>query len=93
LINQPEPKGKTMAKAKTKQTQASAEKAAPKKVPFKAGKSTYQVLEQYSQLPSISAVFRAMASDGYKRAEIAKSTGAIYQHVRNVLTAPVKKTS
>ena len=80
-----------MPKTKTAKTT----KTAPvdKKVPFKAGKSTYQVLEKYSQLPSISAVIRAMAADGYARAEIARSTGCLYQHVRNVLVQPLKKSS
>jgi hypothetical protein len=76
---------KSTSKTKAKTTEQ-------KKVPFKAGKSTYTVLEQYSQLPTISAVIRAMAADNWKRADIAKSTGCLYQHVRNVLVAPVKKT-
>jgi len=79
-----------MAKSKTSKVA----KAEPeKKVDFKAGKSTYKVLERYAQLPNLSAVFRAMSADGWKRADIAKSTGALYQHVRNVLTQPVKRPS
>jgi len=79
--------------AKTKKTTKTVTATEPKKVPFKAGKSTYTVLEQYAQLPTISAVIRAMAADDYKRADIARSTGCLYQHVRNVLVAPIKKPS
>ena len=38
-----------------------------------------------------SAVIRMLASEGFSRAQIAKSLGKRYQHVRNVLIAPPKK--
>jgi hypothetical protein len=62
----------------------------PQMVEFKAGKSTYQVPTKYKDMPSFSSVMRSMESDGYTRADIAKMTGARYQHVRNVLNQPVK---
>ncbi len=51
----------------------------------------YNVREKYSQLPSISAIIRAMDKDGFSRWEIHKDTGIRYQHVRNVLITPLAK--
>lgn len=41
---------------------------------------------------NISATMRYLAAEGWKRGRIAKAMNKRYQHVRNVLTAPVKKT-
>lgn len=38
-----------------------------------------------------SAVIRFLSAQGYKRVEIAKMMEIRYQHVRNVLTQPLKK--
>lgn len=40
---------------------------------------------------TVSAVIRFLDAEGYKRGDIAKITGKRYQHVRNVLTTPLKK--
>ncbi len=50
---------------------------------------TYQVPEKYSDLPSISAIIRAMRKDGYTRWDIHKLTQIRYQHVRNVDITPL----
>lgn len=42
---------------------------------------------------TVSAVIRFLDSEGLKRGEIAKVTGKRYQHVRNVLTTPLKKSN
>jgi hypothetical protein len=42
-------------------------------------------------LTTKSAKIRALWALGYKRAEIAKALGILYQHVRNVLTQVPKK--
>lgn len=39
-----------------------------------------------------SAVIRHLDSEGVKRGEIAKMLNIRYQHVRNVLITPIKKT-
>lgn len=39
-----------------------------------------------------SAVIRYLASKGYKRADIARYMNIRYQHVRNVLTQPLKNS-
>lgn len=39
-----------------------------------------------------SNVIRHLSSEGYKRADIAKMMNIRYQHVRNVLVQPLKKT-
>jgi hypothetical protein len=46
--------------------------------------------EQVKKLGSKSAVVRQMKADGLETKDIAKVTGMIYQHVRNVLITPVK---
>ena len=40
-----------------------------------------------------SSKIRALNSKGHKRADIARFLDIRYQHVRNVLTQPLKKTS
>lgn len=51
----------------------------------------YNVPEKYQSL-SISQIIRNLISDGYTKWQIHKVTGIRYQHIRNVLTAPVKKS-
>ena len=60
-----------------------------KYVEYKTKTKTYNVREEYSQLPSVSAIIRAMAKDGFNRWAIHKDTGIRYQHVRNVLITPL----
>ncbi len=43
-------------------------------------------------LTTTSAKIRALHAANYKRTDIAKHLGIIYQHVRNVLVTPTKKT-
>lgn len=43
------------------------------------------------ELGTKSAVIRELSAQGYKRADIAKMLNIRYQHVRNVLTQPLKK--
>lgn len=42
-------------------------------------------------LPTKSAKIRKLNELGWTRSEIAKGLGLIYQHVRNVLTQPLKR--
>lgn len=39
-----------------------------------------------------SAVVRKLSAEGFKRGTIAKFCGIRYQHVRNILVTPLKKT-
>ena len=48
-------------------------------------------LAKYSGLTTKSAKIRAMFGDGMTRSQIAKALNIRYQHVRNVLTQPVKR--
>ena len=41
---------------------------------------------------NVSSVIRHLSSLGYTRGQIASMTGKRYQHVRNVLTEPLKKS-
>ncbi len=63
--------------------------ATPKFVEVRTKTKVYQVPKKYAELPSISAIIRAMAKDGYTRWGIHKQTGILYQHVRNVLITPL----
>jgi len=49
-------------------------------------------ISKYASLPTKSAKIRAMASDGFTRSQIAKALDIRYQHVRNVLLQPLKKS-
>jgi hypothetical protein len=61
----------------------------PKDNPIlKAGKNYEAMLKE---LGTISAVMRALNAEGYKRADIARFCGRIYQHVKNVLDAEVTR--
>jgi bifunctional DNA-binding transcriptional regulator/antitoxin component of YhaV-PrlF toxin-antitoxin module len=44
-------------------------------------------------LTTKSAKIRALAAEGYERADIARYLGIRYQHVRNVLTQPTPKNA
>jgi hypothetical protein len=41
---------------------------------------------------AVSKTIRALSAEGYTTGQIAKLLGKRYQHVRNVLTEPVKKS-
>ena len=64
---------------------------ATKFVEVKTKTKKYQVPEKYAELPSISAIIRAMLKDGYTRWQVHKTTGILYQHVRNVDITPLAK--
>lgn len=66
----------------------------PETVTIKGTKKTYQVPAKYKGCTNISQVIRAMSADGLSRSDITKQVpGLLYQHVRNVLLAPVAKAS
>ncbi len=48
------------------------------------GDRVYRLPEDYAGRP-ISECIRALSAEGWRRAEISKVTGILYQHVRNVL--------
>ena len=50
------------------------------------------VTKKYKDLPTKSAMIRAMTADGFSRSEVARSLGIRYQHVRNVLVTPLKRS-
>lgn len=45
---------------------------------------------QLESIPTVSGKIRYLASTGMKRGDIAKKLNKRYQHVRNVLTQPLK---
>lgn len=50
--------------------------------------------EKYRSLPTTSAKIRALHADGYTNVAIRKALNLKhYQHVRNVLTTPLKKAN
>ena len=57
----------------------------------KGGDEPYMFPRKYATGMSVSAVIRALVSDGWTQWQIHKITGLRYQHVRNVLTSPTKK--
>jgi hypothetical protein len=50
----------------------------------------YDIDKLRAECKTKSAAIRYLASKGYARADIARALGLIYQHVKNVLDAPVK---
>jgi predicted GNAT superfamily acetyltransferase len=50
----------------------------------------YDIDKLRAECKTKSAAIRYLASKGYARADIARALGIIYQHVKNVLDAPVK---
>ncbi len=71
-------------------TQTSTDKTV-KYVDYKTKAHTYTIPEKYAELSSVSAIIRAMTTDGYSRWQIHKVTTIRYQHVRNVLITPLAK--
>ena len=61
-------------------------KTTPKKT------KTVDPVEKYKSLTTKSAKIRAMSADGMSRADIARALGILYQHVRNVLVTPLKRS-
>ena len=51
---------------------------------------SYQELE--TELKTKSAMVRRLHSEGYDRSQIAKFMNIRYQHVRNILVTPLKKS-
>lgn len=54
--------------------------------------ATYLIPPEYSDAASVSEVIRRMAGDGWSRYRTATQTGIRYQHVRNVLETPLKRS-
>lgn len=86
-----------MAKSKTKvqNVEATNEDNAPA-VETKTKKSepiklTAEQQKAYDELKTTSARIRYLDAEGFSRGQIAKHTGKIYQHVRNVLITPLKR--
>lgn len=52
-----------------------------------------QVQDLIKDLPTTSSKIRLLDSKGFTRSEIAKILNKRYQHVRNVLIVPLKKSS
>ncbi len=53
--------------------------------------NVYNIPTKYADLPTISAMIRAMVADGWKKYELSKVTGIRYQMVRNILLQAPKK--
>jgi transposase-like protein len=53
--------------------------------------TTYNLDRLMEQHKTKSAVIRYLAGQGMSRGDIARFMGIRYQHVRNVLTQPLKK--
>lgn len=56
-----------------------------------AGVQPIDMVAALTEHKTVSGVIRYLDSQGHKRGTIAKMTGKRYQHVRNVLTQPLKK--
>lgn len=55
-------------------------------VPYKSAKgNVYHLPERYAQLPTVSAVIRAMVGDGWSYYRIQKVTGILAPHCSNVM--------
>jgi hypothetical protein len=52
----------------------------------------FDVPALFEKMKTKSAVVRFLDSEGLKRGEIAKLLNIRYQHVRNILVTPLKKT-
>ena len=50
-------------------------------------------LDGMSKCTGVSAQIRYLAAEGFDRGDIARITGKRYQHVRNVLITPLKRTA
>ena len=63
---------------------------ATKTFTFSTPNHTYAIPIKHTKLSTVSSIIRAMAKDGLSTAKISRTTGIRYQHVRNVLTVPLK---
>ena len=57
---------------------------------FTTSSHTYNIPTKYKKLSTVSSIIRGMSKDGMSTAKISRTTGIRYQHVRNVLTVPLK---
>ena len=57
----------------------------------KKTKEVKKIPAEIEKLETKSAKIRALAAKGWSRGDIARVLGIKYQHVRNVLTTPLKK--
>jgi len=71
----------------TKNVEATVEVTEVKKIEFNQTYWDSLVTEH----KSISGAIRHLAATGMSRGDIARTSGKRYQHVRNVLTQPLKK--
>ncbi len=55
--------------------------------------TTLSAAELIAKFGSVSGAIRGLAAEGKSRGDIAKMLNKRYQHVRNVLITPVKKTA
>jgi hypothetical protein len=62
-----------------------------KKVATKEVQPTASFEYDPSKFKTKSEAIRFFAAQGHSRADIARTMNILYQHVRNVLTQPVKK--
>jgi len=53
---------------------------------------TFDAQSYIAQAGSVSNAIRTLAKEGKSRGQIAKMLDKRYQHVRNVLNTPIKKT-
>ena len=63
-----------------------------KKTTAKKTEKVPDLAAKYNKLPTKSAKIRAMSADGMSRADIARALKIRYQHVRNVLVTPLKRS-
>lgn len=54
--------------------------------------SAEQLDTEVKRAGSVSALIRELSAKGMSRGQISKYTGKRYQHVRNVLITPIKKS-
>lgn len=59
----------------------------------KANVETNSIDAQLAEITTVSGQIRFLASQGMSRGDIAKKLNKRYQHVRNVLTQPLKKAT
>lgn len=62
-----------------------------KKVTVTVTEQTVVIPDEVNSLTTKSAKIRALAAMNWSRGQISKALGLRYQHVRNVLTTPLKK--
>ncbi len=57
-----------------------------------APKLEKNITEALNKLPSVSAKMRFLDSEGFSRGDISRILDKRYQHVKNVLDRPLKKS-